>query len=124
MALKSYIILLTLVALSLLVLPGQGYPPSQWQPIENLNDPHVQDVATFAVKTYNSRLHDETQYLDYLKIVKGEYLQSGFDGAPDYRLNIVAKQHDDGVVGNYQTFVHDDIWFKAKIYVYLIKLQK
>lgn len=69
MALKSYILLLTLLALSLLVLPGQGFT---WQPIVNLEDPVVQDVGTFAVKTYNSGLHDKTQHLDYLKTVKGE----------------------------------------------------
>lgn len=124
MAFKSYVLLLTLlVALSILVLPGQGQP-NPWQPVENLNDPHVQGIATFAVKTYNSRLHDQTQYLDYLKIVKGEKLEAGFDAAPEYRLNIVAKTHGDGVLGTYQTLVSDDVWFKEKIFVYLIKLDK
>lgn len=123
MALKSYVLLLTLFTLSFLILPGQVYT-DQWQPIGNLNDPYVQGVAIFAVETYNSGLRDETQHLEYLKTVKGERMVSRMDAGINYRLNIVARKHGDGVLGNYQAFVFDDVWFRTKKLIYLVPLKK
>ncbi|KAL1804149.1 hypothetical protein ACET3Z_032796 [Daucus carota] len=112
MASKSCLVLLALLALSLLVLPGQGYL-NQWYPVKNLNDPHVQSFAKSAVEEYNAGLNKTAQYnsLDYLKTVKGKYKYVELDAGKDFLLNIVAKKRGDGSMGNYQALIYVDTFF-------------
>ena len=114
MALKSYTILITLLFLS--------YSVQSDFPIGNLNDPAIQSLAKFLVTTYNSRLHEKTSYnhLDYIKTVKGEYIEGGGDDEIIYHLTLEAKKIGDGSLGNYEGRVIYVPWFNIKTYLYLV----
>lgn len=119
MVVKQNNIFFTLLGLSLFVFLGQCYV--SWKPIQNVKDPYIQDIAKFVVNTYNNMLHEKTSYnyLDYTDIIKGKYVDAGLDDGRFYRLNVLARNHSDGALGNYEARAFVDTWFNAKKYISL-----
>ncbi|GMI72682.1 hypothetical protein HRI_000937500 [Hibiscus trionum] len=77
-----------------------------WSPIENISDPHVTEIAEFAVGEYNKQSKGSLK-LD--KVVKGEtQVVSGMN----YRLVLKAK--DGTAVETYQAIVWEKAWQNYK----------
>lgn len=117
MALRSCILLITLISISLSILPGQSsdvliggkaLADNLWEPIKNVNDPFVQKLAKNVVDIFNRIGNRNTptfyQYLFYKKVVKGETKKGENDGKY-YRMIIAAKEEGSGAVKNYQAIV-------------------
>ncbi|MQM16017.1 hypothetical protein Taro_048970 [Colocasia esculenta] len=78
----------------------------RYQPIPNLKDPHVQEIAEFAVAKYNKQ---EGKALVFVSVVSGE--QQVIAGT-NYKLAIEAE--DCGVIKTYEAVVYDKSWEKIK----------
>ncbi|XWS19307.1 hypothetical protein CRYUN_Cryun31cG0004300 [Craigia yunnanensis] len=77
-----------------------------WTPIENIKDPHVSEIAEFAVAEYNKQSKTS---LKLLKVVKGEtQVVSG----TNYRL--VLKATDGAATKAYQAVVWEKTWQNFK----------
>ncbi|XP_010057838.2 cysteine proteinase inhibitor 1 [Eucalyptus grandis] len=73
-----------------------------WEPIKNLNDPYVQEIAKFAIKTHN----DEAKTgLVLEKVVKGE---TQVVAGTNYKLVVAAKDGAD--TKNFEAVVWDKPW--------------
>uniref|UniRef100_A0A2P2JJF2 Cysteine proteinase inhibitor n=1 Tax=Rhizophora mucronata TaxID=61149 RepID=A0A2P2JJF2_RHIMU len=73
-----------------------------WKPIRDLNDPHVQDIGSYAVGAYNKRSNAD---LKFQRAVKGEtQVVSGMN----YRLVLAVK--DGGADKQYQAVVWEKAW--------------
>ncbi|XVF26181.1 hypothetical protein REPUB_Repub13aG0277000 [Reevesia pubescens] len=99
---------LTLLLLSLIFLPiifsdaRKGDLLGGWTPIQNIKDPHVIEIAEFAVAEYNKRSKTS---LKLLKVVEGEtQVVSG----TNYRL--VLKATDGTATKAYQAVVWEKAW--------------
>ncbi|GAB2301034.1 hypothetical protein Dimus_035070 [Dionaea muscipula] len=72
-----------------------------YRPIKNLRDPHVIEIAKFAVSEHNKQAHSNLQFIEVVKgeaqIVKGK----------NFRLVIEA--NDGAVSGDYQAVVHEHV---------------
>ncbi|XVF75215.1 hypothetical protein PTKIN_Ptkin13bG0169800 [Pterospermum kingtungense] len=75
-----------------------------WTPLENINDPHVTEVAEFAVAEYNKQSKTS---LKLLKVVKGE---EQVVAGTNYRL--VLKATDGTATKTYQAVVWEKAWQK------------
>lgn len=73
-----------------------------WQPIKDVKDPNVQEIAQFAISEHNKTAMTD---LKYEKVVRGE---TQVVAGTNYRLVIAAK--DGGVSKNYQAVVYERIW--------------
>ena len=73
-----------------------------WTPIKDLKDPHVKEIADFAVKEYNK---ESGAKLKLQKVIKGE---SQVVAGINYRLVIAAK--DGSATKNYQAVVWEKSW--------------
>ncbi|KAL2341368.1 hypothetical protein Fmac_009308 [Flemingia macrophylla] len=98
----------SLVFLSLLVLAVGGGAalaeaiPGGWSPIKNVTEPHVVEIAKYAVREYDKRSGAK---LKLVKVVKGEtQVVSG----TNYRLVLAAK--DGSATANYQAVVWEKPW--------------
>ncbi|GAB2224724.1 hypothetical protein Droror1_Dr00005494 [Drosera rotundifolia] len=75
--------------------------------IKDLTDPHLVEIARFAVSEYN-RL--QNGILEFEDIKEGEFqIVNGIN----YRLTISAKDQT-AVVGNYEALVHERAWVKYR----------
>lgn len=73
-----------------------------WQPIKALNDPHVKEIAEFAVSEYNKK---SGKKLVLQRVVKGE---TQVVAGENYRLVIAVK--DNSLTANYEGVVYERIW--------------
>ncbi|KAE8728859.1 Cysteine proteinase inhibitor 5 [Hibiscus syriacus] len=80
--------------------------PGGWFPIKNINDPHVTEIAKFAVSEYNKQ---SKASLELVKVVKGE---SQVVSGMNYRLVLKAK--DRTAVKTYQAVVWEKEWQNFK----------
>lgn len=69
-----------------------------WQPIDNLNDPHVKDIAEFAVSMHNKQAN--TRFIA-TEVLKGD--TQGVQGGTVYRL--VVEVMLNGATSDYETLV-------------------
>ncbi|KAK4804608.1 hypothetical protein SAY86_004425 [Trapa natans] len=105
---SSLILLLQVVAavsiLSAAPLAGRrGLLAGGWQPIRDVNDPYINEIAGFAVNEYNKQSRAS---LKLEKVLSGE---SQVVAGTNYRLIIAAK--DNGTTSrNYQAVVWDKPW--------------
>ncbi|GAB4826495.1 hypothetical protein Ancab_033391 [Ancistrocladus abbreviatus] len=84
------------------VCAGRAAVVGTYRPIKDLNDPHLIEIAMFAVAEHNK---EEQMDLEYTKIVKGE---SQVVAGINYRLVIAAKDSAD--LGNYEAVVYERTW--------------
>ncbi|XP_004517283.1 cysteine proteinase inhibitor 5-like [Cicer arietinum] len=80
--------------------------PGGWSPIENINDPHVTDVANFAVTEYDKRSGAK---LKFEKVIKGE---SQVVSGANYRL--VLSANDGSVSNHYEAVVWEKVWLRFR----------
>ncbi|KAL3740877.1 hypothetical protein ACJRO7_022066 [Eucalyptus globulus] len=73
-----------------------------WEPIKNLNDPYVQEIAKFAIKTHNDQAKTG---LVLEKVVKGE---TQVVAGTNYKLVVAAK--DGASTKNFEAVVWDKPW--------------
>ncbi|XP_039170039.1 cysteine proteinase inhibitor 1-like [Eucalyptus grandis] len=73
-----------------------------WEPIKNLNDPYVQEIAKFAIKTHNDQAKTG---LVLEKVVKGE---TQVVAGTNYKLVVAAKDGAD--TKNFEAVVWDKPW--------------
>ncbi|MED6157105.1 hypothetical protein PIB30_020261 [Stylosanthes scabra] len=68
-----FFLLLALTAAAAVVSRKEAYgPKSVWTPIKDLSDPHVEDIAQFAISAHNSRPFEPVIILKLQRIIKGE----------------------------------------------------
>lgn len=101
-----------ILSLSLLFLPlifsdaRKEAPLGGWRPIKNIKDPHVTEIAKFAVEEYNKQSKGSLK-LD--KVVKGE---TQVVAGTNYRLVLQAKE---GTADNtYQAVVWEKSWLNVR----------
>ncbi|KAL2495549.1 Cysteine proteinase inhibitor 1 [Forsythia ovata] len=109
MTLKSHSILLIIlpilvasIEVSAALGGRKGDLVGSWRPIENLNDPIVQEIAKYAVEEHNKQAKTN---LRFLSVVSGE---TQVVAGTNYRLVISAK--DEAAVHKYQTVVWEKPW--------------
>ncbi|KAK7379926.1 hypothetical protein VNO78_34202 [Psophocarpus tetragonolobus] len=94
-------LLLSIPFLSLLVV-SDATTVGGWSPIKDVKDPHVVDIANYAVTEYDKRSGAK---LKLLRVVKGEtQVVSG----TNYRLILTAKH--ESATTNYEAIVWEKIW--------------
>ncbi|OIW13848.1 hypothetical protein TanjilG_31737 [Lupinus angustifolius] len=99
---KSHcVILLSLLLLSLSTISAAALAGG-WTPIKNINDPHVKEIADFAVTEHNKQSGEK---LKLESVVKGE---SQVVSGTNYRLVLVASSK------NYQAVVYEKPWLHFK----------
>ncbi|XP_062000572.1 cysteine proteinase inhibitor 5-like [Rosa rugosa] len=77
-----------------------------WRPIENIGDPHVKEIAEFAVSEYNQ---SQKKNLVFQSVVRGEtQVVAGIK----YRLVISVKEDDS--FENYEAVVWEKRWMKFR----------
>ncbi|GLU20569.1 hypothetical protein SLE2022_367600 [Rubroshorea leprosula] len=98
------------VSLLLLSLVGSGVGvgaiPGGWQPIKDLNDTHVKEIAEFAVSEFNKQSNTT---LKLNQIVKGE--QQVVAGM-NYRLTLNVS--DGAETKSYEATVWERPWLKSR----------
>nr|DAD37833.1 TPA_asm: hypothetical protein HUJ06_008474 [Nelumbo nucifera] len=73
-----------------------------WQPIEHVKDPHVQEIAKFAITEHNEEAKTN---LKFKRVIRGEeQVVAGMN----YRLIVAAK--DGKVTNNYEVVVWEKTW--------------
>ncbi|PKA58219.1 Cysteine proteinase inhibitor 5 [Apostasia shenzhenica] len=78
-----------------------------WQPIKNLSDPHVQEIARFAVAEHNKK---GSGLLQLSRVVSGEtQVVSGVK----YRL-VLQATGGSGAYGEYEAVVWEKAWVKFR----------
>ncbi|KAH7545330.1 cysteine proteinase inhibitor 1 [Ziziphus jujuba] len=102
----SFLILIALLLPFMAVAARSKALVGGWSPLKNLNDPHVQGIAEFAVSEYNKQSKAELK-LD--KVVKGEtQVVSG----TNYRLVLAVK--NGAKSERYQAVVWEKPWENFK----------
>ncbi|XP_042479770.1 cysteine proteinase inhibitor 1-like [Macadamia integrifolia] len=82
-------------------------PPGGWQPLEDVKDPHVQELGKFAVSEHNKEAKVDLQFGE---VKKGEFeVVSG----TLYRLLITATNH--GNASDYNVDVYEENRTKIKM---------
>lgn len=102
-------ILAVLLSISAAAAPSpRGPVTGGWEPIENINDPHVKEIAEFAVSEYNKKSNKK---LAFQSVVKGEtQVVSG----QNYRL-VIAVNGDNSLAVKYEAVVWERVWLHSKI---------
>ncbi|PON34352.1 Cystatin [Parasponia andersonii] len=95
---------LELAASAARTVPGPGTGPlvGGWQPIEDLKDPHVREIAEFAVTEYNKQSKLD---LKLKSVVKGE---TQVVAGTNYRL--VVSVQNKAVAEKYEALVWERPW--------------
>jgi hypothetical protein len=75
--------------------------PGGYSPIKDLNDPHVIEIANFAVTEYDKQKRTD---LKFQKVVKGE---SQVVEGTNYRLTISATHGSDPKPNSYEAIVYE-----------------
>lgn len=78
----------------------------EWEPIKNITDPHVTEIAQFAVTQYNHN-QQKGKKLSFVKTIKGE---SQVVTGTNYRLVLAA--NDESATKNYEAIVWEKLHFK------------
>ncbi|PNX67836.1 cysteine proteinase inhibitor 5-like protein [Trifolium pratense] len=76
--------------------------PGGWSPIDNINDPHITEIANYAVTEYDKRSGAK---LKFEKVIKGE---SQVVAGTNYHLTLSAADGSDS--NNYEAFVYERVW--------------
>ncbi|EPS59271.1 hypothetical protein M569_15537 [Genlisea aurea] len=109
--------LLFLFAVAAAVIGAEAeHPVGGWEPIANVNDPKLRDIADFAVKEHNREAGGRLIFRD---ILKGEQqVVSGMN----YRLLISAVEASGGLPGKYQAVVFEKVWQSTRTLVSFSKV--
>ncbi|XP_050387398.1 cysteine proteinase inhibitor 5-like [Argentina anserina] len=108
---RRHRLVLALFALLLLLLPLVTAVADEtviggWTPIKNIGDPHVKEIAEFAVSEYNQ---SQKKSLVFQSVVRGEtQVVAGIK----YRLVISVNEGDS--LANYEAVVWEKIWIKFR----------
>ncbi|KAG5011310.1 hypothetical protein JHK87_019825 [Glycine soja] len=95
---KCLVVLVFVVLLACAVGWDDGIPGG-WNPIKNINDPHVTEIANFAVTEYDKQSGEK---LKLVKVIKGDLqVVAGLN----YRLSLTASDSN-----NYQAIVYEKAW--------------
>jgi hypothetical protein len=86
----------------LLVLPLLASAAGVWEPIKNVNDPHVKEIGEFAVAEYDKSSKAD---LKFMSVVKGE---TQVVAGTNYRLVLEAK--DGAATKHYEAVVWEKPW--------------
>ncbi|KAK4492812.1 hypothetical protein RD792_000137 [Penstemon davidsonii] len=111
MAFKSHVSLLVLFVLVPILATAKVTSLIAWLPLQNPNDPHVVEIAKFAIAEHNK---EAKASLVFITVVKGER-QSGESQlifGSKYRLLISAKDGGATAPKNYQAVVSERRWGK------------
>ncbi|XP_061344379.1 cysteine proteinase inhibitor 5-like [Gastrolobium bilobum] len=73
-----------------------------WKPIQNIADPHVTEIANYAVTEYDNRSGSK---LKLVKVIKGE---TQVVAGTNYRLVLAAK--DESATKHYEAVVWEKVW--------------
>ncbi|KAK9919838.1 hypothetical protein M0R45_028413 [Rubus argutus] len=106
-----YLLLATLAVLlsiSAAAAAPRGPATGGWEPIENINDPHVKEIAEFAVSEYNKKSNKK---LAFQSVVKGE---TQVVAGQNYRL-VIAVKGDNSLAVKYEAVVWERVWLHSKI---------
>ncbi|KAL5066366.1 hypothetical protein RYX36_028103 [Vicia faba] len=96
------LILVTVLLMASAAAARKQYPLGGYIPITNINDPHVIEIAKFAVTQYDKQSGAK---LKFKKIIKGE---SQVVAGTNYRLTLSAGE---GSVSNiYEAVVWEKLW--------------
>ena len=110
MALGQYRLFLLLAAALLLLNGVSAARPAVlvggWRPIENVSDPHVQEIGKFAVTEHNKKA---TASLKFQSVVSGE---TQVVAGTNYRLVIAAA--DGGASNKYEAVVWEKSWMNFR----------
>lgn len=100
---KLFLILLPLLLISFSSHVPAAPLPGGWYPIENITDPHVQEIGNYAVSEYNRQSGDN---LNFVRVVSGE---TQVVAGVNYRL-IIETTDAEGNVARYQAMVWEKAW--------------
>ncbi|KAJ1427142.1 Cystatin domain [Sesbania bispinosa] len=100
--LECLLLLLLVVSASAASRKGPGPIPGGWSPIKDINDPHVKEIADYAVTEYNKRSGAK---LKLEKVIKGD---TQVVAGTNYRLTLAAT--DGSTSNNYQALVWEKPW--------------
>lgn len=109
---QSYLLLLLLLVAAVPILSAAGLGGRRgallggWQPIKNINDPYIKEIAGFAVNEYNKQSQAS------LKLESVKSGESQVVSGTNYRLIIAAT--DGTAAGNYEAVVWDRPWMHAR----------
>ncbi|XP_038894857.1 cysteine proteinase inhibitor 1 [Benincasa hispida] len=104
---SASLFLILLLPLLSAVVARKGALLGGWKKIDDVNDPHVQEIAMFAVTEYNKQSKGVT--IEFKSVVSGEtQVVSGIN----YRLVIDAKRGES--VGKYRAMVWEKPWENSK----------
>ncbi|CAL1410048.1 unnamed protein product [Linum trigynum] len=85
-----------------------------WQPIKNLNDENVKEIAGFAVQAYDEQASGRRPPLKLLKVESGQF--EGVAGGKDYLLTLTAVVPREGSrVNLYETIVYENVGNQKKL---------
>ncbi|XP_020221522.1 cysteine proteinase inhibitor 5 [Cajanus cajan] len=100
----------SLLFLSLLLVVAAARRPEAvvggWSPIKDLKEPHVAEIANYAVGEYDKRSGAK---LKLVKVVKGE---TQVVAGTNYRLVLAAK--DGSATANYEAVVYEKPWLRFR----------
>ncbi|KAL2932294.1 Cysteine proteinase inhibitor 5 [Bienertia sinuspersici] len=101
------LLLITITSAAGGLTPAKSQPlPGGYTPINNISDPHVIEVARFAVEEHNKQ--DDAHLLKFLRILKG---WSQVVAGINYRLIIAAEPINcNGKVYHYEAIVYERPW--------------
>ncbi|KAM5588879.1 cysteine proteinase inhibitor 1-like [Rosa sericea] len=100
---RPFFCLLAILAVLLpLAAAARGGLAGGWRPIKDINDPHVKEIAEFAVSEYNKK---SGKKLEFQSVVKGE---TQVVAGENYRLVIAVK--DNSAAAKYEGVVYEKIW--------------
>lgn len=103
---KLECIFLVFVFFTSAVARKDGVNSAVWNPIEDINDPHVTEVAKFAVTAYDKQSGEK---LELEKVIKGDTMVvTGID----YRLTLTATNGSSS--NSYETIVWEKPWIHFK----------
>ncbi|KAJ4835801.1 hypothetical protein Tsubulata_029235, partial [Turnera subulata] len=102
------LLLLCLLSAAAAALTAEAALVGGWKPIKDLKDPHVIEIAEFAVGEYGRQAHAQLK-LD--KVLKGEtQVVSGVN----YRLVLAVKQEEGAGSKRYEAIVWEKPWANFK----------
>ncbi|KAI5414488.1 hypothetical protein KIW84_040110 [Lathyrus oleraceus] len=96
------LILLTVLLMASAATARKQYPIGGYSPITNINDPHVIEIANFAVTQYDKRSGAK---LEFKKVIKGE---SQVVAGTNYRLTLSAGEGSVSKI--YEAVVYEKLW--------------
>ncbi|KAJ4815267.1 Cysteine proteinase inhibitor [Rhynchospora pubera] len=100
---KLLFIMLSLLLISLSFHVPSSHSAGGWQPIENITDPHVQEIGNYAVSEHNRQSGDN---LEFLRVTSGE---TQVVAGTNYRLVLEASD-EEGNAACYQAVVWEKAW--------------